>query len=120
MICKNTVVSLDNNFFTSTPRYFIIDNYSSISICDNGIGINYSTASSYPLQHDTLVYVYPDNSISKTIIPQSIHYGNSIPISPDSGCSFITKLVSFNQGTGSNFTVRNLFETRFTDYANLL
>lgn len=118
VICKDTSITIDNNFFTSTPRYFIIDSCSSISIGDNGIGINYSEASTYPLQHDTLVYVIP-SSVNKSI-RQSILYSNSIPISTDSGCSFITKLVSFAQGAGTNFSVRNLYETRFTDYAHLL
>ena len=90
VICKDTSITIDNNFFTSTPRYFIIDSCSSISIGDNGIGINYSEASTYPRQHDTLVYVIP-SSVNKSI-RQSILYSNSIPISTDSGCSFITKL----------------------------
>ena len=68
--------------------------------------------------YDTLIQVKSTSTLTKNI-QHSIVYSNSIPIPPDPGNSFITKLVNFSGNTGSNFRVKNLFETRFTDYLPL-
>lgn len=117
VISKNTSITVDNNFFTSTPWYFVIDKYSSLSIKDNSIGIIHSMGNNVP-PYDTLIQVKSTSTLTKNI-QHSIVYSNSIPIPPDSGNSFITKLVNFSGTTGSNFRVKNLFETRFTDYLPL-
>ena len=117
IICKNTSVTVENNFFTSTPWYFVIDKYSSLSIKDNSIGITHSMGNNVP-PYDTLIQVKSTSTLTKNI-QHSIVYSNSIPIPPDPGNSFITKLVNFSGNTGSNFRVKNLFETRFTDYLPL-
>ena len=113
VICKNTSLTVDNNFFTSTPRYFIIDTCSSISIGDNSIGIN-NDLTNYGLDHDMLVEVV-QSGLTKQL-QHSIIYSNSIPICPDPGCSFLTRLVKFNSGTKSRFSVVNYHENRFNDY----
>ena len=110
IVCLNGCVTVDNNFFTSTPRYFLIDTNSSISINDNGIGIN-NNLNDYPLNYDALVQVIDGNPNKN--IQQSILYNNSIPLSP---ASFITRLANFISGSANRFSFVNLYETRFADY----
>lgn len=110
IVCLNGCVTVDNNFFTSTPRYFLIDTNSSISINDNGIGIN-NSLNGYPLNYNALVQVI--NSNANKNIQQSILYNNSIPLPPT---SYITQLTNFDGASANRFSMINLYETRFADY----
>lgn len=118
VICIDSAIIVDNNFFAAVPRYFLIDDCSSISIRDNGIGKNYSL-DNYPLSHNAIVEVIHSN-INKNI-KQVIIYSNAIPITPSTASCFIQKLVNFNTNVdATRFTVKNYHETRFIDKTPIL
>ena len=128
IICKNSSITLDNNFFGAVPKYFIIDEYASISINDNSFGINHdwianfvNSGSPVPNDRTVLVEVVQNSQVSRTgIYFNTIQYNNAVPLCRDGAQSFVRKLVKFASGTSDRFRVVNYYESKFEDYGPVI